>query len=74
MLRVSCIVSILPKNTLDIKFENEKLYNSYYYPNNGLRDAYIRLFKLFFLFGLKRKKVIFIDSTSRHNKLLNILN
>lgn len=74
MLRVACIVAILPKSILDIKFENEKLYNSYYYPTDELRDAYTRLFKLFFLFGLKKKKVIFIDSTGRYNKLLNILN
>ena len=74
MLRVSCIVAILPKSILDVKFENEKLYNNYHYPNYELRDAYTRLFKLFFLFGLKKKKVIFIDSTGRHNKLLNVLN
>ena len=74
MLRVACIVAVLPKSILDIKFENEKLYNSYCYPTDELRDAYTRLFKLFFLFGLKKKKVIFIDSTGRYNKLLNILN
>lgn len=73
-LRASCIAAALPKTSLDIRFENEKLYNTYDCLSNEVSSVHIRIFKLFFLFGLKKKKIIFIDSKGKYNKLLNVLN